>query len=56
MKCPYYEISREQRETEQKRGLSNLGTKGYEIQGCYKCSGINLECEVYKNIMEEEKE
>ena len=40
-KCYYYEISRSQRETELSRSLSLDATKGYELQGCYKCNGIN---------------
>ena len=40
-KCVYYTISRVQRVGELERGQDLTGTQGYEVKGCYSCTGNN---------------
>ena len=49
-KCDYYQIAREQRKNERDRGLSDVGTMGYERMGCYECDGYNERCKSYSNL------
>ena len=47
-KCFWKKASEIQRKTEKKYTNNKLGTQGYEIQGCYKCNGKNLNCDKYR--------
>lgn len=52
--CEHYYISRTQCKNEQARGIGNIGTEGYERQGCYECNGYKTkkECRSYLNFKE----
>ena len=45
--CGYLDIARVKRETERARGWGDSGTKGFEKAGCYRCNGLDTECDVY---------
>ena len=53
-KCQWYQVSRDQRQTERGRGEEDVGTKNYEILGCYKCNGKNNKCNFYLTKIENE--
>ena len=48
MFCTNHEGARSQRRNELARGLTTQGTKGFEIRGCYDCTGYNKDCSSYK--------
>jgi hypothetical protein len=45
--CVWLAIAHEQRHTELERGLDKSGTYQYDVMGCYKCDGLNKNCQTY---------
>ena len=53
--CLFLSPAWSQRISEDARGLSRMGTNGFEQTGCYECDGFNKECRSYvtKQTIEE---
>jgi len=60
-KCGYWNIAKSEEERREKMINNNemnsnilfSGTKGYEIKGCYNCSGYDKGCDTYFSPLEE---